>query len=77
MSSPMPVPLPGGLVVKKASKTRAWISDVMPGPLSCTSTTTQPSRAAVLRVICGVGVFSSASAALSSRLVHTWFSSLP
>ena len=46
MSSPRPVPWSTGLVVKKASKTRAWSSAGIPGPSSPISTHTRsPCRA--------------------------------
>ena len=37
MASPSPVPLPGSLVVKNGSKTRAAVSGAMPQPVSLTS----------------------------------------
>src|SRR5690606_6226977 len=75
MASPNPVPAPGGLVVKKASKMRSRSSGGIPGPSSSISTTTTPSSSRVRRVIRPPGPV--ASAALARRFVHTWLSSLP
>jgi hypothetical protein len=90
VDSPRPVPLPGGLVVKNASKILCWTSSGMPGPLSVTSTTTSSSVDHTAR--CRVGTDgwpsvrptslrtlppASASAALSIRFVHTWLRSPP
>ena len=45
---PRPVPTPRGLVVKNESKMRVMISGGMPGPLSCTVTTTSPPSSKLL-----------------------------
>ena len=47
VSRPMPVPLPGALVVKNGSKIRDCTSAGIPGPSSAMSTRTQPLSASV------------------------------
>src|SRR5689334_13393556 len=76
VSSPIPVPLPGGLVVKNGSKMRERASSGMPCPLSAMSTLMQPLSALVLSVITPSSS-PSAQIALSSRFVQTWLSSEP
>ena len=76
VSSPMPVPLPGALVVKKGSKMRGATSAGMPGPSSAMSTLMQPlSRLVVISITPSASP--SAQIALSSRFVQTWLSSEP
>ncbi len=72
-SRPRPVPSPTALVVKKGSQMRDLISSGMPGPSSRMSTrSSSPSRAARTSTR---PPGATASMALSSRLVQTWFSS--
>ena len=40
IASPMPVPSPAGLVVKKGSKILAWVAASMPRPVSLNSIST-------------------------------------
>ena len=62
MSSPIPVPFPGGFVGKKASNTRDWISGGMAGPSSSTSTAARPPSVRVGRVRGGGGSGQASSA---------------
>ena len=74
VARPRPVPGPTSLVVKNESKMRSRISSAMPGPSSETSTAR---RRLARRLIVIVPLSPSASIALSSRFVQTWFSSEP
>ena len=72
--SPMPVPLPAGLVVKNGSNIRRASASLMPGPVSWTSSSivspVPPSRARMVSAR-GCGQVSSACWALTTRLTST------
>ena len=68
------MPWPTSLVVKNGSKARVRTSTGIPGPVSATSIATFPSSSTYAATV-SVPTPPIASTALSTRLVHTWFSS--